>query len=65
MKILFLMEWIFYSLIVAIYACNIAELIGYRLAQKDTDKTQKGIEMVQMVIVSSFTLLLLLKGMQK
>ena len=65
MKLMFIVEWIFYSLILAIYACNIGELMGHKIAQKDTNKTQLGIDLVQMVIVSSFTILLILKGALK
>lgn len=65
MNLISVFKWIFYGLILAIYACNIGELMGYRILQKDTDKVQLGIELVQMVLVSSFTVYLVLKGMLK
>ena len=65
MPVMFYIEWIFYSIIIAIYVCNMAEIIGNRLSQEGTDKVQKGIEVIQIVLVSSFTLLLLLKSAGK
>lgn len=53
---------IFNAIFIAIYVCNIGELIGYRLGQKGKKKEQIGIEIVQIVIISIYTTLLIAKG---
>ena len=53
---------IFNSIFLLIYICNIGELIGYRLGQKGKKKEQIGIEIVQIVIISVYTVFLITKG---
>lgn len=53
---------IFNVIFILIYICNMAEIMGNRLEQKNKKKEQIGIELVQIMIVSAYTLYLITKG---
>ena len=53
---------VFNAIFLVIYVCNIIELIGYRLEQKGKKKEQIGLELIQLITVSVYTLYLITKG---
>lgn len=50
------------AIFIAIYICNIAELLKHRLEQNEKKKELIGIEMVQIMIIGAYTLHLITKG---
>lgn len=57
-----LIKTIFNTIIMLIYICNISELIGHRISQKGKRKELIGIEIFQIITVSSYTLHLIAKS---
>lgn len=53
---------IFNVIFVLIYICNMAEILGNRISQKDKKKELIGIELIQTVIVGVYTVHLITKG---
>lgn len=53
---------IFNAIFILIYICNTAEIMGNRLEQKNKKKEQIGIELVQIMVISAYTLYLITKG---